>query len=75
MGLACALALEDAGMVTVNLSVDFFGSAGPGQWLEIVGTPGRTGRTISFGTAVATAHGEPIARGSAIFRTTTKEPL
>lgn len=72
MGLACALALENAGMTTVSLSIDFFGGAEPGQWLEVAATPSRTGRTLAFASAAVTADGIPIARGSAVFRTINK---
>jgi uncharacterized protein (TIGR00369 family) len=73
MGLACAAAFENAGMVTVNLSLDFFGAAAPDQWLEIVAVPSRTGRTLCFASATIAADAVPIARASALFRSIPKE--
>ena len=35
MGLSCGQSLEGASLVTVNLAVDFLGSAQLGQWVEV----------------------------------------
>jgi uncharacterized protein (TIGR00369 family) len=73
MGLACADAAGSGiGMVTVSLTTDYLGAGQQGQWLEIVGTPSRVGRTLCFATAIITADGAVIARASGIFRTTSK---
>lgn len=70
MGLACVLASDGraAGAVTANLAVDFFGSAKPGQWLEIAATARKVGTTLAFGSATVTADGEPVAGATTVFR-------
>jgi len=68
MGLACVLAAGSGGAVTVNLTLDFLGSAAAGQWLEVDARPTRVGRTLGFAEARVTADGEPVARASAVFR-------
>ncbi|MEJ1967210.1 MAG: PaaI family thioesterase [Rhizomicrobium sp.] len=69
MGLSC---VEQTGgatsFVTVNLAVDFLGSARIGQWLEIATAFVRLGKTLSFAQCFVTADGEPIARANATFR-------
>lgn len=68
MGLACALAPEGpAGVVTVNLSVDYLGSAKPGDWLEIAAKPVRVGRTLAFAEAKASVADRVIARATGVF--------
>ncbi|HEV7384058.1 MAG TPA: PaaI family thioesterase [Phenylobacterium sp.] len=69
MGLSCARRLDHAGgLVTVNLNVDFLGSALEGQWLEFDTVYVKPGRTLCFAQAFVTADGQPCARASAIFR-------
>jgi uncharacterized protein (TIGR00369 family) len=68
MGLSCARRLGDAAnLVTVNLTVDFLGSAQIGQWLEFDTVFVRPGGTLSFAQAFVTADGEPCARANAVF--------
>ncbi len=73
MGLSCALALpEGAAPLTVSLSVDYLGSARPGQWLEFDTAFVRTGGTLCFAQAFVTADGVPCARANATFRVATR---
>lgn len=70
MGLSCARRLGDAAsLVTVNLSVDFLGSALAGQWLEFDTVFVKPGQTLCFAQAFVTADGQPCARANAVFRT------
>lgn len=54
--------------VTVNLSVDYVGSAKPGQWLQIEPRLVRAGSTIGVVDALVTADGDTVARANATFR-------
>jgi uncharacterized protein (TIGR00369 family) len=69
MGLSCARRLGDlASLVTVNLTVDFLGSALTGQWLEFDTVFVKPGGTLCFTQAFVTADGQPCARANAVFR-------
>lgn len=69
MGLSCARRLGDvASLVTVNLTVDFLGSALIGQWLEFETAFVKPGSTLCFAQAFVTADGQPCARANAVFR-------
>jgi uncharacterized protein (TIGR00369 family) len=69
MGLSCARKLGDgASLVTVNLTVDFLGSALTGQWLEFDTVFVKPGGTLCFTQAFVTADGQPCARANAVFR-------
>lgn len=69
MGLSCARRLtHTGGLVTVNLNVDFLGTALEGQWLEFDTVYVKPGRTLCFAQAFVTADGQPCARANAIFR-------
>ena len=69
MGLSCARRLgTTGGLVTVNLSVDFLGTALQGQWLEFDTVFVKPGSTLCFAQAFVTADGQPCARASAVFR-------
>ncbi|WP_309642817.1 hotdog domain-containing protein [Phenylobacterium sp.] len=73
MGLSCARRLGDAAsLVTVNLTLDFMGSAQIGQWLEFDTVFVKPGGTLSFTQAFVTADGEPCARANAVFRMVKK---
>ncbi len=73
MGLSCAQQLPDgAAPLTVSLSVDYLGSARPGQWLEFDTTFVRPGGTLSFAQCFVTADGVPCARANATFRVVTR---
>ncbi|MEK7427164.1 MAG: PaaI family thioesterase [Pseudomonadota bacterium] len=69
MGLSCAqVAGGEASLVTVNLTLDFLGSAQIGQWVEFDTVFVKSGGTLSFAQAFVTADGEPCARANAVFR-------
>ncbi|WP_332770395.1 PaaI family thioesterase [Phenylobacterium sp.] len=69
MGLSCGVRLGGgASLVTVNLTLDFLGTARIGQWLEFSTVFVRPGGTLSFAQAFVTADGEPCARANAVFR-------
>jgi len=73
MGLSVARRLGDlASLVTVNLTLDFLGSAFVGQWLEFDTVFVKPGGTLSFTQAFVTADGQPCARASAVFRVVRK---
>lgn len=69
MGLSCVMAMEaPAGLVTLNLSVDYVGAAPLGAWLQITPRVLRAKGSIAFADALAVADGAIIARASASFR-------
>ncbi len=69
MGLSCAVQHDAVGgLVTVNLSVDFLGTAQLGQWIEVNSPFTKTGRTLDFAQAFVTADGTVCARANATFR-------
>ena len=69
MGLSCARRLGlETGLVTVNLAVDFMGTALRGQWLEFGTVFVRPGSTLCFAQAFVTADGQPCAKANAVFR-------
>jgi uncharacterized protein (TIGR00369 family) len=73
MGLTCAHRLGDGGrLVTVNLTVDFLGSAQVGQWLAVETEFVRLGGSLAFTQAFVTADGEPCARANAVFEVMRK---
>lgn len=73
MGLSCARRLGDeASLVTVNLALDFLGSAQVGQWLEFDTVFVKPGNTLAFAQAFVTADGEPCARANGVFRVVRK---
>ncbi len=57
-----------SGLVTVNLAIDFLGTARPGAWLRIDCDVGKIGRTLCFASCTVSADGEPCARGTATFK-------
>ena len=73
MGLSCSHRLGgEASLVTVNLTLDFLGSAQIGQWLEFTTAFVKNGGTLSFAQAFVTADGEPCARANAVFKVVRK---
>lgn len=69
MGLSCAVQHEVVGgLVTVNLAIDFLGTAHLGQWIEINCSFTQTGRTLDFAQAFVTSDGDVCARANATFR-------
>ncbi|MBX3513745.1 MAG: PaaI family thioesterase [Xanthobacteraceae bacterium] len=59
---------ERQSAVTVNLSVDFLGSAQIGQWVEFTTAFIKAGSTLCFTQCFVTADGVPVARANATFR-------
>lgn len=75
MGLSCARRLGGvASLVTVNLNVDFLGTALTGQWLEFDTVFVRPGSTLCFAQAFVTADGQPCARANGVFRVVRRTP-
>lgn len=73
MGLSCARRLGgDSSLVTVNLTVDFLGSAQTGQWLEFDTVFVKLGGALCFTQAFVTADGQPCARANAVFKVMRK---
>ena len=73
MGLSCSHRLGgEASLVTVNLTLDFLGSAQIGQWLEFTTAFVKNGGTLSFAQAFVTADGEPCARANGVFKVMRK---
>jgi uncharacterized protein (TIGR00369 family) len=73
MGLSCSHRLGgEASLVTVNLTLDFLGSAQVGQWLEFTTAFVKTGGTLSFAQAFVAADGEPCARANGVFKVMRK---
>ena len=71
MGYACAQAMgwdTSKSLVTINLAVDFIGTAEIGQWLAIEPDVIRTGSTICFAQSLIKADGVVIARANGTFR-------
>jgi len=69
MGLSCGLKLRGGGrLLTTSLSVDFIGTARPGQWLTVETNYVKPGGTICIAQAFVKADGEICARANATFR-------
>jgi uncharacterized protein (TIGR00369 family) len=69
MGHSCGHQLRGAhSLVTVNLSVDFVGTAMIGQWLAVETDVIKTGSTLCFAQCVLKADDVVIARANATFR-------
>jgi uncharacterized protein (TIGR00369 family) len=74
MGLSCGLKTNEIqGLVTVNLSIDFLGSANVGQWLQVETSFVRPGGSLYFAQCFVTADGEPCARANATFKALRKK--
>ena len=54
-------------LVTVNLSCDLLGAAGPGEQVDVEVTSTRLGRRLGAGTAVFRTAEREVARVSALF--------
>lgn len=68
MGLSCVVKGRLSGIVTINLSVDFLGSAKIGQWLAFETDFVKIGGSICFAQCFVTADGEACARANATFK-------
>jgi acyl-coenzyme A thioesterase PaaI-like protein len=56
-----------APLVTVNLSCDLLGAAGPGDWVDVEVTSTRLGRRLGAGGALFRTTAREVARVSALF--------
>lgn len=73
MGLTCASQFSTPhSLLTVNLSVDFLGTAKLGEWLEFDTVFAKIGATLCFAQAYITADGVACAKASATFRAAPK---
>lgn len=73
MGLTCASQFSTPNsLLTVNLSVDFFGIAKIGEWLEFDTVFTKVGSTLCFAQAYVTADGVACAKAGATFRAMQK---
>ena len=73
MGMSSAIKLRAAGLQvealwTTSLTVDYLGSAGPGQWVEFDTVFSQAGRTACHAEADISADGVTVARARASFR-------
>ena len=68
MGLSCAQGSDGGGFVTVNLSIDYLGTAMLGQWVQVEPSVIKRGASLCFVQALITADGEPCARANATFK-------
>ena len=70
MGLSAAMRYDPpAGLVTVNLGIDYLGLAQIGQWLDVTTVFIKTGKALAFASCLVNADGKPIARANASFST------
>ncbi len=68
MGHSCVAKLGgEVSLVTVNLSVDFIGSAQIGQWLEIDSDVVKAGRKLCFAECKIRADGKVCGRATSTF--------
>jgi len=67
LGYAALAIGGHAGFVTVNLSLDFAGSAVPGDWVESEVEVQKAGARLAFANGYLLANGVRIVRVSAIF--------
>ncbi|MBV8840513.1 MAG: PaaI family thioesterase [Alphaproteobacteria bacterium] len=56
-----------ANLITANLTADFAGGAGIGDWVEAHVDVQRVGGRLAFANAYLVVNGERIVRGSAVF--------
>ena len=75
MGLSCGATLGGGRprLVTVNLAVDFIGTAAIGDWLAVESEVIKTGGTLCFVQCRVTANGLTIARANGTFRVIRKD--
>lgn len=67
LGYACLAVGGQSGFVTVHLSLDYAGSARPGDWVESEVEVHKTGSRMAFANCYLVADGVQIVRASAIF--------
>ncbi len=69
MGLTAARLYDPpVGLVTINLAVDYLGSARLGQWIDFTTVFVKTGAALAFASLLVHADGTAIARANATFR-------
>lgn len=67
LGYACATIGKQTSFVTINLSLDFAGSAVPGDWVESKVEVQKAGSRIAFANCYLVANGVRLVRASAVF--------
>lgn len=67
LGYACLVAGGQSSFVTVNLALDFAGSAKIGDWVESEVQVQKTGARLAFANGYLLAGGKRIVRASAVF--------
>lgn len=73
MGLTCGQVVEGlTGLVTVNLAIDYVGSAAVGEWLQITPSVVKAGSSLCFAQAIVTADGRRCARANATFKVASR---
>lgn len=74
MGYTCAQALGwRSSLVTINLAVDYVGTAQIGQWLAVESEVIKAGTTICFAQSLIKADDVVIARANGTFRVVPKK--
>lgn len=73
MGLSCAQMLKEkgrdfSGLVTINLSTDYVGSAKLGEWLQVIPEVVKTGGSIAFVRCLIESNSAPVAQAKATFK-------
>jgi acyl-coenzyme A thioesterase 13 len=68
-------AVPTALLTTVNLSIDFVGSARLGDWVEVRVDIQKVGHRLAFANAYLSVGSERIARASAVFVVSSQETL
>ena len=69
MGHTCKTRYHtDAGLVTVNHSIDFLGIAKKGSWLEVRSECTKWGKSLAFAQCQVFADGDLCARGHSTFK-------
>jgi acyl-coenzyme A thioesterase 13 len=67
LGYACALQGRQTSFVTINLSLDYAGSAVPGDWVQSKVEVQKTGSRIAFANCYLMANDVRLVRASAVF--------
>lgn len=68
LGYSLGRAGGQRGMVTVNLTTDFAGSAQLGQWVEASADIQKATGSLAFANCYVTADGQRVVRASGIFK-------
>jgi acyl-coenzyme A thioesterase 13 len=62
-------------LLTASLTVDFYGAARPGDWLEARTDVTRVGRQVAFGNCYLCVGENVVARASGVFNVRDRAPL